>query len=66
MNKGNMSLDEIREKFGVKITEGKHLINGIQCNYEINWDSKVKVEPFCTVYRKEDNRESRIYLNNNY
>ena len=66
MNKGNMSLDEIREKFGVKITEGKHLINGIQCNYEINWDSKVKVEPFCIVYRKEDNRESRIYLNNNY
>lgn len=64
MNKGDMTLDEIKEKFSVTITEDKHIIKGVQCNYELNWDSKIKVEPFCVVYRKEDNRESRIYINN--
>jgi len=64
MNKGNMTLEEIKEKFAVTITEEKHTVKGIKCDYQINWDFKIQVQPFCVIYRKEDNRESRMYLNN--
>ena len=64
MNKGDMTLSEIREKFAVTITEDKHTVKGIKCDYQINWDFKIQVQPFCVIYRKEDNRESRMYLNN--
>lgn len=64
MKQNGMTLSEIKEKFAVKITDGKHLVTGIKCNYEVNWESKIKVEPFCVIYRKEDNRESRMYLSN--
>ncbi|MBS5037468.1 MAG: hypothetical protein KHZ27_03450 [Fusobacterium sp.] len=64
MNKGDMTLSEIKEKFAVTITEDKHTVKGIKCDYQINWDFKIQVQPFCVIYRKEDNRESRMYLNN--
>ena len=64
MNKGDMTLEEIKEKFAVTITEDKHIVKGIKCDYQINWDFKIQVQPFCVIYRKEDNRESRMYLNN--
>ena len=64
LDRGNMTLDEVREKFNVTITDEKHIVKGIKCDYEVNWEAKIHVEPFCIVYRKEDNRESRMYLNN--
>lgn len=63
MDKGNFTFEEIKEKFSVSITEERHVIKGVQCDYTINWEAKIKVEPFCVIYRKEDNRESRMYIN---
>ncbi len=61
---GADNFDELKEKFSVTITDEKHTVKGIQCDYAVNWEAKVKVEPFCVIYRKEDNRESRMYVNN--
>lgn len=62
--KNNVTVSDLREKFAVTITEDKHILKGEKCNYAINWNAEKETEPFCVIYRKDDNRESRMYIKN--
>ena len=60
----NIDTKDLREKFAVTLTEDKHLLKGEKCNYVVNWRAEELTEPFCVIYRKDDNRESRMYIKN--
>ena len=58
--KNNAVICDLREKFTVTITEDKHILKGEKCNYAVNWKAEEETQPFCIIYRKDDNRESRM------
>ena len=62
--KNNAVISDLREKFTVTITEDKHILKGEKCNYAVNWKAEEETQPFCVIYRKDDNRESRMYIKN--
>ena len=62
--KNNVVISDLREKFIVTITEDKHILKGEKCNYAVNWKAEEETQPFCVIYRKDDNRESRMYIKN--
>ena len=62
--KNNAVICDLREKFTVTITEDKHILKGEKCNYAVNWKAEEETQPFCVIYRKDDNRESRMYIKN--
>ena len=62
--KNNTVISDLREKFTVTITEDKHILKGEKCNYAVNWKAEEETQPFCVIYRKDDNRESRMYIKN--
>ena len=62
--KNNAVISDLREKFIVTITEDKHILKGEKCNYAVNWKAEEETQPFCVIYRKDDNRESRMYIKN--
>ena len=62
--KNNAVVSDLREKFTVTITEDKHILKGEKCNYAVNWKAEEETQPFCVIYRKDDNRESRMYIKN--
>ena len=62
--KNNVAISDLREKFIVTITEDKHILKGEKCNYAVNWKAEEETQPFCVIYRKDDNRESRMYIKN--
>ena len=62
--KNNAVISDLREKFIVTLTEDKHILKGEKCNYAVNWKAEEETEPFCVIYRKDDNRESRMYIKN--
>ena len=62
--KNNVVISDLREKFIVTITEDKHILKGEKCNYAVNWKAEEETQPFCIIYRKDDNRESRMYIKN--
>ena len=62
--KNNAVISDLREKFTVTLTEDKHILKGEKCNYAVNWKAEEETEPFCVIYRKDDNRESRMYIKN--
>ena len=62
--KNNAVISDLREKFTVTITEDKHILKGEKCNYTVNWKAEEETQPFCVIYRKDDNRESRMYIKN--
>ena len=62
--KNNIVISDLREKFIVTITEDKHILKGEKCNYAVNWKAEEETQPFCVIYRKDDNRESRMYIKN--
>ena len=62
--KNNAVISDLREKFIVTITEDKHILKGEKCNYAVNWKAEEETQPFCIIYRKDDNRESRMYIKN--
>ena len=62
--KNNAVISDLREKFIPTITEDKHILKGEKCNYAVNWKAEEETQPFCVIYRKDDNRESRMYIKN--
>ena len=62
--KNNAVISDLREKFIPTITEDKHILKGEKCNYAVNWKAEEETQPFCIIYRKDDNRESRMYIKN--
>ncbi len=62
--KNNAVICDLREKFTITITEDKHILKGEKCNYAVNWKAEEETQPFCVIYRKDDNRESRMYIKN--
>ena len=62
--KNNAVISDLREKFMPTITEDKHILKGEKCNYAVNWKAEEETQPFCIIYRKDDNRESRMYIKN--
>ena len=62
--KNNAVISDLREKFTVTLTEDKHILKGEKCNYAVNWKAEEETQPFCVIYRKDDNRESRMYIKN--
>ncbi len=62
--KNNAVISDLREKFTITITEDKHILKGEKCNYAVNWKAEEETQPFCVIYRKDDNRESRMYIKN--
>ena len=62
--KNNAVISDLKEKFIPTITEDKHILKGEKCNYAVNWKAEEETQPFCVIYRKDDNRESRMYIKN--